>query len=91
MVRVRGTAVAPAALDPKVAVTPTGSPVRLRATGLAKPFCVVIAIVAVAVDEGCAVTLATDAASVNDGAVEVPVRSLMRRWPAGDPQPVVRS
>jgi hypothetical protein len=76
------------------AVTPLGSPLSARLTVPLKPFCGATVIVLLPLPACFTVSAAGELDSVKDAvgaAVAVAVRSLIRCWPAGDPQPVVRS
>src|SRR5579884_2833548 len=73
------------------AVTPAGRPDADRSTEPLNPFCGLVVIVVAALAPAVTDSAAGDALSVKPGVFETPVRSSIRLWPAGVPQPVVRS
>jgi hypothetical protein len=75
----------------KDAVTPFGRPVADRLTLALKPFAGVTVIVLTALLPAETESVAADEESVKLAAAGAELRSLMRDWPAGVPQPVARS
>jgi len=75
----------------KDAVTPEGRPDTASFTDPLKPFCGVILMVAAPVAPAATDRVCGDTERPNPGGFEIPVRSLMRLWPAGVPHPVARS
>jgi hypothetical protein len=73
------------------AVTPLGRPDTDRLTVPLKPFCGLTVTLLLTLVPGEKECISGDAESVNPGAVDIEVRSSMRDWPAGVPQPVARS
>jgi len=75
----------------KDAVTPPGNPETDRLTLPLKPFCGLTVMVLAPLAPSLTDTADGDAERLNDGALARPVRSLIRRCPEGEPQPVTRS
>lgn len=75
----------------KAAVTPLGSPDTPRITLPLKLFSAVTVIVATPVLARVMLSAEAELDSKKEGWTDVPVRSLMRCCPAGEPQPVARS
>jgi hypothetical protein len=75
----------------KDAVTPVGKPEIARFTAALKPCCALIVMVLVPLPPAAIESVATDEARLNAGALDAPVRLLIKGWPAGLPHPVARS
>jgi hypothetical protein len=75
----------------KAAVTPLGMPDTASPTLPLKPFVAFTVTVAAPVLAGVMVSAAAEVDSRKEGSPVLPVKSLMRCCPAGEPHPAVRS
>lgn len=75
----------------KDAVTPEGNPDMARLTAPLKPCCGATLITATPLVPAGMESVDTDEDKLNPGALEDPLKALIRGWPAGLPHPVARS